>query len=151
MSRSPHDASQGNRVGHAPHLPPRLETVIHSAARGVALAGGLVSGLLHRVFWTGRRMRPPRREVGSLLSQTPEHALLGRSKDEIFRLLGPPRTATMEGLPAAGDPRPSYWQASIWYYPHDVEGHTAIAVRFHDGIVEHVEAISVHLGQAQEE
>lgn len=148
MSPSPNDASnpRADRLSRHAQPLPRVDTVIHSAARGVALAGGLVSGLLNRVLWSSRRMRPPRREVGSLISDAPEHVLLGRTRDEVFRALGPPTTATMEGTPSADADRPAFWQGSVWYYPYDAERRTAMAVRFDDGIVDHIEMIPVALG-----
>lgn len=62
--------------------------------------------------------------------------------EEIFRKLGPPPAATLEGTPdLSGNAPPAFWQASIWYYPFDTTARTAIAVHFQNCAACHVETI----------
>lgn len=64
--------------------------------------------------------------------------------EDVFRKLGPPPAATLEGAPdLSGAAPPAFWQASIWYYPFDTTAKTAIAVHFRDCAACRVETIQL--------
>lgn len=93
-----------------------------------------------------RRVRPVRRQIAS--PPTLGQALVGRTMEEVFRKLGPPPAATLDGPPdLCGAAVPAFWQASTWYYPFDATARTAIAVHFRNCAAHRVETI--HLAESR--
>ena len=64
--------------------------------------------------------------------------IVGHSKKDVARLLGPPPAAgAIDAQPAS----PTYWMSNTWYYPFDLRRHSALAVQFDEGRVVEVEFI----------
>ena len=64
--------------------------------------------------------------------------IVGHTKKDVARLLGPPPAAGAIDVPPVS---PTYWVANTWYYPFDTRRQTAVAVRFDEGRVVGVEFI----------
>ncbi len=120
-----------------------------TAAAKSALVGGFVVGVvslrLQRLRTGGKLDKPP---------ATPEEyrrAIVGRTKAKVAHLLGPPRTALLDGVPPAdaGD-KPVYLQADIWYYAIDAAARSAIAVRFRNGVALAVDVFKANAPERDE-
>ncbi len=127
--------------------------------RSAALAGGVMGQLIDRALGPGHaqqmigflqrmlrrtpRPRPVRRDLGRSTNESAlDRLLVGRSKQEVHRKLGPPRNATLAGVaPAAPPGMPLFWLATTWYYPFDSARRTAMAIHFAGDIVRRIELI----------
>ena len=64
--------------------------------------------------------------------------IVGHSKKEVARLLGPPpAAASLAPYPTS----PTYLMANVWYYPFDARNQSAVAVQFNHGRVVGVDFI----------
>jgi hypothetical protein len=66
-------------------------------------------------------------------------ALLGRTKNEVVALLGPPPATSAQPLPATAG---SFWGAQTWYYPLSESRRCAVAITFSTNTVQSVESLS---------
>ncbi len=106
-------------------------------------------------FWRPRHRR--RRVMRSTNESALDRLLIGRSKAEVHKKLGPPRSATFEGqraqIPGDAADRPTprtdsadqtlalFWSATTWFYAFDSAARTAMAVHFNHRGVRRVELI----------
>ena len=86
----------------------------------LAFTVGVLGELVHLAVSPGTRRRRRSPKISF------RRAIVGFSKHDIARRLGPPPAATMmrAGL------NPTYWTADAWYYPFDPLQKTAVAVLF---------------------
>lgn len=94
------------------------------------------------------RLRRQARRSGSYklhLRPSPEQALplltdamVGSSKHTVVSVIGPPRSALIEGvhITEGGE---GFWYADTWFYPLPRHGALAMAIRFNDGFANNVE------------
>ena len=103
----------------------------------VLLARGPLFDSMLRKVGRGRRSR----RKPSLDHRLPmlAHAIVGASKSTVESVLGPPRSAAVQGVGVVVRPKMVFWQSDMWYYPLPRDGPTAMAIEFSDDLVRRVE------------
>ena len=105
---------------------------VNSWIGGLAFTAGLARE------WVGLLVPSKRDPVLNADPSQLRRTIVGHTKKDVARLLGPPPAAgTIDAQPAS----PTYWMADTWYYPFDLRRHSAMAVQFDEDRVVGVEII----------
>lgn len=109
-----------------PSMPDEAESGV--LGRAVAWAAGFVAGFFQSL--TGRR--------GSSDERSLRVSVIGRSRQELLHVLGPPPSvAVLRGAGLADVA--SVWEADTWYYPYDSRRRLAVAISFARGVAREVQ------------
>ena len=94
---------------------------VNSWIGGLAFTAGLARE------WVGLLVPSKREAMLHANTNQLRKTIVGHTKRDVARLLGPPPAAgTIDAQPAS----PTYRMADTWYYPFDLRRHSAMVVQF---------------------
>jgi hypothetical protein len=124
--------------------------LVNVLTRAAAWTAGVIEGLMTAVVGAADPLPALGRSVGPRGFNEVRLAIVGRNRRQIAKALGTPPTAcvgfgTVVGGGSGGKAADvvTFWQATTWYYPLDVERQQAIAIRFEGNRAREVDFIGV--------
>lgn len=130
--------------------------LVNVLTRAAAWTAGVIEGLMTAVTGSVEPVPALRSSAGPRGFSEVRLAIVGRNRRQIAKALGTPPTAcvgfgTVLGGGGGGKSGKSatavtFWQATTWYYPLDVERQQAIAIRFEGNRAREVDFIGVSTG-----